>query len=651
MPPAEFLSADQQQAFGRYAGEPSPQQLARYFHLDDAERELIVKRRGDGNRLGFALQLVTVRFLGTFLAAPLDVPPGVVAYVAAQLGIRDVGCLDQYAARDPTAREHAGAIQRVYGYRDFADPSAYFRLVRWLYTRAWLSAERPSMLFDLATARLVEQKVLLPGVSILARLILRVRERANGRLYQRLARLLSAEQRAHLEDLLVIPAGARRSALDRLRRGPTQATAPGLVQALRRLAEARALEMGEVELSGIPPGRLKGLARYASAARAQALQRMSPERRLATLLAFAAALQASAQDDVLDVLDLLLAELLARVERQEDRRRLRTIGDLDAAALVLRDVGLLVLDTTRPDANLRAEIFGRLPRQHVERAVSTVGDLARPPENRQAPAALLTRYSTVRRFLPLLLETLQFHATDGGQSVLAAWEFLRRIEGVAKPPLREAPLGIVAQPWRRLVVPPDKTIDRRAYTLCVLEAVWAALKRRDLFITPSERWGGPRAQLLTGQAWEAQRVPVCRTLGRADTPEAELVRWAQELDTAYRRTAANLPTNAAVRIEQAHGREELVLSGLDKLEEPASLVALKAHVAVRLPRVDLPELLLEVQAWTGFASDFTHLTEHGARAADLPTSVCAVLLAEACNVGLEPLVRPEVPALTRARLA
>jgi hypothetical protein len=31
--------------------------------------------------------------------------------------------------------------------------------------------------------------------------------------------------------------------------------------------------------------------------------------------------------------------------------------------------------------------------------------------------------------------------------------------------------------------------------------------------------------------------------------------------------------------------------------------------------------------------------------------VCAVLLAEACNVGLEPLVRPEFPALTRARLA
>jgi Tn3 transposase DDE domain len=82
-----------------------------------------------------------------------------------------------------------------------------------------------------------------------------------------------------------------------------------------------------------------------------------------------------------------------------------------------------------------------------------------------------------------------------------------------------------------------------------------------------------------------------------------------------------------------------------------SLVALKTLVAQRLPRVELPELLLEVQAWTGFASDFTHVNEHGARADDLPISVCAALLAEARNVGLEPLVRPELPALTRARLA
>ena len=127
--PVDFLTAEQQRNYGRYAGEPSPAQLGRYFHLDDADRAVLKTRRGHHNRLGFALQLGTVRFLGTFLDDPTDVPDAVVAHVARQLAITDLTSLARYGVGE-THWDHVHEIKAAYGYRDFSDQPGHSRSSR-----------------------------------------------------------------------------------------------------------------------------------------------------------------------------------------------------------------------------------------------------------------------------------------------------------------------------------------------------------------------------------------------------------------------------------------------------------------------------------------------------------------------------------------
>ncbi|WP_186760801.1 DUF4158 domain-containing protein, partial [Arthrobacter alpinus] len=299
--PVEFLSDDQVAVYGRFSGPVSQGELERFFFLDDRDLELVARRRGEGSRLGFGVQLGTLRFLGTFLDDPVAVPKAVVDFIATQLGIVDGSVLGDYVERSKTPYEHRWEIARVYGYRRLSEPETATEFRGFLTARAWTRAERPIQLFDQGVAWLRSERVLLPGVSMLARLIAEVRGAAGDRLSSVLAGRVSPDLGRSLDRLLTVPADSRSSGLERLRRAPTRASGPEMVRALERAAEIAKLGAGGVDLSEIPVGRVQMLARYGLSSDASMLRRMPEHRRWATLVATAGALQVSAVDDALDL--------------------------------------------------------------------------------------------------------------------------------------------------------------------------------------------------------------------------------------------------------------------------------------------------------------------------------------------------------------
>ncbi|MCQ4083913.1 Tn3 family transposase [Streptomyces sp. RB6PN25] len=675
--PVEFLTDEQAEAYGRFVEEPTRPEMERFFYLDDVDRRLIGKRRGDHNRLGFALQMCTVRYLGLFLEDPLDVPWPVVAYVAEHLGVEDASCVKRYTERQMTAYEHAWEIRDAYGYRQFEDAEWGRRFRTFLHGRAWTHAEGPVALFNQAVGWL-RHRVLLPGVSVLARQVAEVRKVAENRLY---ATVANATRRADgalprdLVALLEVPEGRRVSELERLRRPPTRTTGTSMAKALERVDEISAFRLGRVKVDKVPPNRLATLARVGLGSKAPILERTPEPKRTALLTSVVRHLEASAIDDALDVFALLMqVKLLNVAKRATDKDWLAARPRLAKASRTVRAAWRLWsgqldlvceagadLDAAAMFLALEAEVGPR------EEAAARLLDELLPPGDDETEAEmrrqLAGRYNTVRPFLSLLGESSALGAASGGKRVLEAVKrlpALSRRKVKLKPLLpREIDQKLVPPAWKKAVFSnpdlPQGAVDRDAYVVCVLEQLYRALGRRDVFASPSNRWSDPRARLLDGPQWEAVQADVLHGLSLQAPVTEHLAERVRALDAAWQLMAERLEEagqDAKLSFEvQLNGRLKLNVDRLGALGESKSLRWLRRTTAAMLPRIDLPDLLFEVDGWTGFLDAFVHLGDGRTRMENLKTSLVALLVSEACNIGYTPVVDANDEALSRARLA
>ncbi len=575
----EFLTPEQKAQYGHFPGEPNEVQLTRYFHLDETDLAFISSRRGDQNRLGFALQLTSVRFLGTFLSNLALVPANVQTFVARQLSIIDVAVLADYAQRDTTKREHTAFIRKHYGYREFSDPPWAFRISRLLYSRAWISNERPSLMFDFATAWLIQNKILLPGASTLSRLIAEIRERAVNRLWQRLSSLPADEQKAKLKTLFQVPEGMRSSRFDSYRKGPMTISGPAFNVAVERYLELQEFRMQELDFSNIPPVLLKNLARHAGIISMHKIARMPDYKRTAILVAFVKAFETIALDDALDILDLLITGIAGEAKKIGQKKRLRTLKDLDKSALALAKVCSLILNKETKDDQLREAIFTRIPKAQLAESITIVNELARPSSDKFHDE-MVAQYGKVGRFLTRLLNDIVFKAAPAGETTLVAFNYLAGLGKLRKQILENPPLDIITPVWKRLVFDKEGRVTRRGYTLCFLDKLQDGLRRRDIYVENSNRWGDPREKLLQGADWQANRIQVCRSLGHPVQPHDAITNLTRQLDATYKQVAANFDDNDAVKIDHSGKYPSLTITNLDKLDEPPSLTLLSEKIEV-----------------------------------------------------------------------
>src|SRR5680860_1222520 len=516
----EILTKEQRKNYGRFSGSLDQNQISKYFTLDHIDLEFISKRRGRANRLGVALQLTCVRFLGTFPSDLSSVPVMVREFVAQQLSIGSITVLESYGKRRTTEREHRALIRNRYGYREYGKGNLSFRLPRFLYLRVWMGDEGPSVLFDLATSWLARNKILLPGPTTLTRLVGEIRQRAFETLWKKLADLPSEGQKSRLEGLLDIFGQKQTSWFDHYRKGPVRISSISFIRSLERYQGLHSLGIGDLDFSGIPLIKIRQLAKHASITSAHRIGRMTEQRRIAVLVAFVKIYEVTALDDALDVLELLVAKIV----------------------------------------NERAR-----------------------PDNSDYLEEMMAQHGKIKKILPRLFQDIEFEAAPTGEKLLDIFHFLASLQYDKGQYLENPPLEIITPIWKRLITDKEGRISKKGYTICFLNHFLDALKRRDIYVARADRWGDPRMKLIPENQWKMDKDRICASLGYLKNGKEAMADLTEKLDVAYRKVASNFQYNDSVRLDLSGKHPSLTVSKLDGLGETDSLKSLRNAINGLLP--------------------------------------------------------------------
>jgi TnpA family transposase len=189
--------------------------------------------------------------------------------------------------------------------------------------------------------------------------------------------------------------------------------------------------------------------------------------------------------------------------------------------------------------------------------------------------------------------------------------------------------------WEKFFRDEEQQIKRPAYELCVLSTLRDRLRSGDIYLLQSHKYASFDSCLLSEEEWAAKRVELCRLLQLPDAPVDRLEQQMTELESYLPLMEQILQEGGDIQLDE---KGELIITPLEAVDIPASAVELNERIAQLMPQVEMTDLLLEVDSWTGFSERLQGL-ENAPKSRQHASLLYASLLATGCNIPLSDMAR------------
>jgi hypothetical protein len=476
-------------------------ELILHYTFSEPDLSMISQRRGDHNRLGFAVQLCYLRYPGFALPTDAEPPEPLLAFVCKQLRIGpDVW--PQYAQRPETRREHLAEIQAWLNLTPFSIGD-YRRFVHQLAELAQ-QTDRGIVLAEALVEMVRQQRIIAPAVDVIERVCSEALTLGTRRVYEALTTALTDDQRYALDQLLAIREGAKGSGLIWLRQPPGPPKPKHMLAHLGRLKTIRELSLPEGLEHTIHQNRLLKLAREGGQMTAQHLSDLDLARRYATLVAVILETRATLIDEIIDLHDRFMGKLFSKAKRNHADRFHESGKAVNEKVRLYSRIGRALLYAKESGGDPFAAIEAINPWEAFSESIAEAEKLAQP-EDFDYLGLAADGFNQLRRYTPTFLVSLDMKAAPAARDILAGVEVLKGMnERQARKVPDDAPWSFVRKRWKNLVRTPEG-FDRRYYELCVLSELKNSLRSGDIWVAGSRQFKDFEEYLLPVPRFAMQR--------------------------------------------------------------------------------------------------------------------------------------------------
>ncbi len=531
---SKVLSDDELEQLSTWPPEVPRSDLVAYFTLSLEDRRWVRSHRGAVERIGLAVQLGGLGYLG-FVPDDPCWRPRRGRPVGGRPDRRRRATFNRYATGvdGRTRRRHLAAVVERAGWR-VCGPGEWKVLGDWLTVRA-LEHDTPSVLFRQALNQLRADRVVRPGLDRLMRAVSTARVTAQDELRRRLDPELTPERCDQLDDLVVTDPDLGVARLVWLNDGATSASAEWVKAEVAKLGYLVALGAHRLDLSAIPPERLASSPCWPAAPRPGPCGGWRQSAAIRSLLAALAAAHTEIVDETVRLFDMVLAAPTAspRPGRRAPAESVRS--DVGRRLALLDDILDVVLDPELDDAAVGAAVRGLGPGRLAGAARSAD---ERPPRDGGHLELMEVRFSHVRSFAPHVLGALTFAASVAPSEVLDAVVLLQAMNAEGRRHVPDgAPIDFIAARWRPYLdaarAAGDENRFKHYWELCALLALRAGLRSGEIWVQGSRRYANPASYLIAPEAWPAQRPEVLELTGMPTTIAERLAAIDGEMTHRY----------------------------------------------------------------------------------------------------------------------